>query len=159
MTAAASLSRGGATVGVLADLALHEADTIRYLRTWVDGDAHHAVMRKELNRNAPRDLGDRITDAFEDLCAFCVAFGRRPLVCHGRQCDCLGADENCFVNLIAAATEGNTQDARLLASLLVSPQQAPELARLAFQFGELQARAKPRTRAFRAVPVLSALLH
>ena len=69
------------------------------------------------------------------LCSLCAAYGRRPLIRHGLKCACLGADENCFAQMIAAASEGAREDAMMLASLIVRPDFAPALASLSEELG------------------------
>lgn len=64
------------------------------------------------------------------LCSLCAHHGRRPLIRHGLGCSCLGADENCFAQMIAAASEGAREDTMMLAALIVRPDFAPALAAL-----------------------------
>ncbi|MGY9038053.1 MAG: hypothetical protein ACKVLA_09570, partial [Rhodobacterales bacterium] len=72
---------------------------------------------------------------FEQLCSLCARFGRRPLMRHSVTCKCLGADESCFANFISTATEGQREDAMLIATLLVRADMAPLVASLAADFG------------------------
>lgn len=127
--------RGGVAVGLLADLPPLEAGAVRYFRYWFSG----ATARADLHQAFCQALGPNAAkgayDSFGMLCDFCVTHGRRPLVRHGMSCSCLGADENCFANLIAAATAGEAADADLLAALIVAPQKAQALSALAAQSG------------------------
>ena len=57
------------------------------------------------------------------------------MIRHGLGCACLGADESCFAQMIAAASEGAREDAMMLAALIVRPDFAPALASLSEEFG------------------------
>ena len=54
---------------------------------------------------------------------------------HHVTCECLGADESCFANFIGYASEGEREDALLIATTLVRPDMAPTLVGLAQDFG------------------------
>ena len=73
--------------------------------------------------------------AFETLSALCAQYGRRPLMRHGLDCKCVGADESCFANFIGYASEGAREDAMLMATNLVRPDMALVLVGLAEEFG------------------------
>ncbi len=124
-------SRGGITVGTLSDLPPLEAGAVIYLRHWFSSAETRAQMRRDFEVNFGPGLAEAAFEAFGYLCNFCVTHGRRPLVRHGMSCNCLGADENCFANLLAAAADGHEEDTQILASLIVQPRKARELARLA----------------------------
>jgi len=129
--------RGGAAVGALSELTCIEATAVRHLRQWFTSPKTRLEMRDNLTSLLGPDLTDVAIEAFGQLCTLCVRHGRRPLVRHGMQCACLGADENCFANMIAAAADGQTEDTLLFASLIVHPSKARELLPLATQFGYL----------------------
>lgn len=134
---AASHPRGGVTVGTLSELPPLEAGAVIYLRHWFSGSETRAQMRRDFEVNFGPEMAESAFEAFGYLCNFCAAHGRRPLVRHGMTCNCLGADENCFANLLASAAEGQKDDAHVLASLIVTPRKAPELAKLASDCGLL----------------------
>lgn len=129
--------RGGASVGLLTDLPPLEAGAVRYFRHWFSGSEARAELHRTFCSLLGEDLADSAFDSFGQLCDFCVSHGRRPLVRHGLRCSCLGADENCFANMLAAAAQGEREDAELLAALIVSPRQAQALCHLAGQTGQL----------------------
>lgn len=129
--------RGGATVGVLSDLTCIEAAAVRHLRQWFTSPETRLDMHDDVTSLLGPDLTGVAIEAFGQLCTLCVRHGRRPLVRHGMQCACLGADENCFANMIAAAADGQVDDTLLFASLIVRPSMARELLPLASQFGYL----------------------
>ena len=137
MTTAQTTPRGGVTVGTLSDLPPLEAGAVIYLRHWFSGAETRAQMRRDFEVNFGPEAAEAAFEAFGSLCNFCAAHGRRPLVRHGMTCNCLGADENCFANLLASAAEGQDDDAHILASLIVTPRKASELTRLASDCGLL----------------------
>ncbi len=129
--------RGGATVGVLSELPPIEATAVRHLRQWFDSPGTRLEMRDEVISHLGAELTDVALQTFGQLCMLCVQHGRRPLIRHGLQCACLGADENCFANMVAAAADGQVDDTMLFASLIVRPSMARELLPLASEFGFL----------------------
>ncbi|AZV77401.1 hypothetical protein EBB79_05510 [Parasedimentitalea marina] len=130
-------ARGGATVGVLSELTSVEATAVRHLRQWFTTPETRLEMRDDVTKALGPDLSDIAIETFGKLCMLCVQHGRRPLVRHGMTCSCLGADENCFANMIAAAADGQIEDTLMFASLIVRPSRARELLPLASQFGHL----------------------
>ncbi|UWQ44656.1 hypothetical protein [Leisingera aquaemixtae] len=132
-----STPRGGVTVGTLSDLPPLEAGAVIYLRHWFSGAETREQMRRDFEVSFGPEMAEAAFEAFGSLCNFCAAHGRRPLVRHGMTCKCLGADENCFANLLASAAEGQDDDAHILASLIVTPHKAQELTRLASDCGLL----------------------
>lgn len=129
--------RGGAAVGVLSDLTPIEATAVRHLRQWFDSPETRLDMRDGLNSLLGPELAETALETFGQICMLCVQHGRRPLIRHGMQCACLGADENCFANMIGAAADGRIDDTMLFASLIVRPSMARELLPLASEFGYL----------------------
>ena len=65
----------------------------------------------------------------------CVENGRRPLMRHGLDFKCFGADESCFANFMVYASEGAREDALMIAMTIVEPEKAHILAALAEDFG------------------------
>ncbi|WP_291729554.1 hypothetical protein [Leisingera sp. F5] len=137
MSTAHSSPRGGVTVGTLSELPPLEAGAVIYLRHWFSGAETRDQMRRDFEVNFGPEMATAAFEAFGYLCNFCAAHGRRPLVRHGMTCKCLGADENCFANLLACAAEGQQDDAHILASLIVTPRKASELTQLASDCGLL----------------------
>ena len=132
-----SLRRGGATVGVLSELSPIEATAVRHLRQWFSSPETRLDMHDDVTSRLGPELSDIAIKTFGQLCMLCVEHGRRPLMRHGLKCDCIGADENCFANMIAAAADGQVDDTMLFASLIVRPSMARELLPLASEFGHL----------------------
>lgn len=131
----AEASRGGAPVGRLADLTPIEAYAVMYLRLWSDGAEGRADAAHDFDIGLGSDHGKSAMLALERLCSLCAHHGRRPLIRHGLSCTFLGADENCFALMIAAASEGAREDAMMMAALIVRPEFAPALAALSEEFG------------------------
>lgn len=126
---------GGAPVGHLQDLGPIEAGAVVYLRLWCDGpDAQAQVWNDFATALGPQN-GRRALASFETLCGLCVQYGRRPLMRHDVNCTCLGADESCFAIFVGTASEGEREDALLIAMTLVRPDMAPALVGLAQEFG------------------------
>lgn len=127
--------RGGAPVGYVSELGPVEAGAVLYLRLWCDGpDAQAQVWNDFATAFGPKS-GRRVVKSFETLCDLCVRHGRRPLMRHNVTCKCLGADESCFANFIGYASEGEREDAFLIATTIVRPDMAPSLVGLAQEFG------------------------
>lgn len=134
MTAPAA-RRGGAPVGRVADLGDVEAMAVLYLRLWCDGPEAQAEVWNDFAAALGPAPGRAALKAFEQLCELCVRYGRRPLTRRQVACECVGADESCFANFIAAAAEGQREDAMLIATLIVRADVAPGLAGLAETVG------------------------
>ncbi|WP_305971091.1 MULTISPECIES: hypothetical protein [unclassified Mameliella] len=139
------VERGGAPVGYLSELGPVEAGAVLYLRLWNDGDASRSEVWNDFARHLGAAEGRQALGAFEELCALCARHCRRPLMRHHVTCKCLGADESCFATFIGYASEGQREDALLLAMTLVRPDMAPILAGLAEDFGLALRRMTCRT--------------
>jgi len=128
-------TRGGAPVGRLSDLSPVEAGAVMYLRLWSEGANGRADAASDFDIALGKDQGHVAMLTLDRLCSLCAHHGRRPLVRHGLGCGCLGADENCFAQMIAAAAEGAREDAMMMACLIVRPDFAPALASLSEELG------------------------
>ncbi|MEM9267882.1 MAG: hypothetical protein AAGA78_02965 [Pseudomonadota bacterium] len=127
--------RGSAPVGYVTELDPVESRAVLYLRLWCDGPGSQAKVWNEMATQLGPKRGRAALKAFERLCNLCVQHGRRPLVRHHVACKCVGADESCFANFIGYASEGQQEDALLIATTIVRPDMAPSLVRLAQEFG------------------------
>jgi len=112
-----------------------EAGAVLYLRLWCDGPSAQAQVWDDFSNMLGPTQGREALKSFETLCDLCIRHGRRPLMRHSVSCKCLGADESCFANFVAAAAEGENEDAIMIATLLVRPDMAPCLMAVAAQFG------------------------
>ncbi len=106
-----------------------------YLRLWGDGAQGRADAASDFEIALGAECGRAAMMSLDRLCSLCAHHGRRPLIRHGLGCSCLGADENCFAQMIAAASEGSREDAMMMASLIVRPDFAPALASLSEELG------------------------
>jgi hypothetical protein len=127
--------RGGAPVGHLLELPEVEQGAVACLRLWCEGPETQARLWNDLAHALGSAHGGTALKALEQLLGLILRHGRRPLMRHGLDCRCVGGDECAFANLVAAAAEGEREDALLIASLLVRPGLAPEAVELAGQFG------------------------
>lgn len=120
---------GGTPVGHLDALPPLESLSVRALRCWCDGGAE--ALAEDLSQFLGKDKGEVAASAFDVLCRHCLVGCRRPLMRHGGGCPCLGADEAAFARLVQTATEGERDDALMLACCMVRPDLAPLLVHLA----------------------------
>jgi len=127
--------RGGAPVGLVTELGPVEAGAVLYLRLWRDGPEAQLQVWNDFATALGPECGRKALRSFECLCDLCVQHGRRPLMRHHVSCKCLGGDEACFANFIGYASEGEREDALLIATTLVRPDMAPSLAGLAQDVG------------------------
>ena len=135
MTVAARLHRGGAPVGHVAQLGPIEAGAVMYLRLWSDGPQAHDQMKEDFTNALGAARASKAVQSFTTLCDLMALHGRRPLMRHQVTCRCLGADESWFAHFIGYASEGEREDALLIAMMIVRPNIAPLLAGLAEEFG------------------------
>ena len=127
--------RGASPVGTLDDLPLVEAGAVIALR----------LACTPLSNPARRDFarlpgGHAAIEALSRLAETCAAFGRRPLLHHALTCRCLGGDEACLAQLVAASLAGDRDDAMALACLMARADLAPLLVGHAERAGVALAR-------------------
>ena len=144
--------RGGAPVGFVAELGPIEACAVHYLRLWCDGPEAQAQVWNDFASALGAEDGRSALTSFETLCDLCVRHGRRPLMRHKVTCKCLGADESCFANFIGYASEGEHEDALLIATTIVRPDLAPSLVGLALEFGLALRRMANKTSRPKKIP-------
>lgn len=135
MNAMSPPHRGSAPVGYVTELGPVEAGAVLYLRLWCDGPDAQAQVWNDFATALGPEKGGKALKSFEMLCDLCVRHGRRPLMRHHVSCKCLGADESCFANFVGYASEGEREDALLIATTIVRPDMAPALVGLAQDFG------------------------
>ncbi|MEL7176748.1 MAG: hypothetical protein AAGK28_09525 [Pseudomonadota bacterium] len=135
--------RGGAPVGLVANLPKVEAACVRYLRLWSMGVDGQSEVWNAFAAGLGGVQGKQAMRTFEELHTICCRHGRRPLMRHAINCKCLGADESCFANFIATAAEGEMEDAMLIATLIVRADMAPVIAALASDLGLALKRMPP----------------
>ena len=127
--------RGGAPVGQLAHYPVIEAVSVIYFRHWCESAGQENMLLTEFESGLGARRGRRACKQFQSLCDMCLRHARRPFVRHSVGCKCVGADEACFANLVAAAAEADTEDAMMIATLMVKAQVAPLVTGLAVDVG------------------------
>lgn len=128
-----ALPPGALPVGRLDALSPLAGLVVRALRRWCD--AGEEALARDLREALGPDKGRAAAGAFGELCAFCLAAARRPLLRHASACPCLGGDEAAFAEVVRLAAGGEREDALMLAACLVRPDLAPSLVHLAEQAG------------------------
>jgi len=111
--------RGGSAVGQIRDLGPVEAGAVLYLRLWCEGSGSRDRLCADFHTSLGAEVGQQAVRSIDEICDMLLRYGRRPLLRHHLACTCVGADEACFANFIAAASEGDREDAALIATLLV----------------------------------------
>ena len=127
--------RGGSPVGYLNEFSDLEASTVIYFRLWCDGPNTQTKVYRDFFNVLGSEVGKESLKSLEKLCQIISDHGRRPLIRHDSECKCVGADESCFANLVVSAVKGESDDAMLIATLLVSPAFAPDLVTCSLEFG------------------------
>ena len=127
--------RGAAVVGQLTEVMPWEAELILNLRLWQDGATGQSQVWTAY-ANAFGAAKARVhMRSFERLLWMIETNMLRPLVRHGVACRCIGSDEAVFANMVRFASEGELHEASLIATLLVRPAHAEQVALLAGEVG------------------------
>ncbi len=126
---------GGAPVGKMEYLSLEEYTIISFLRRYCDGEISRQALRKELIINLGYSAGEKTFDDLKNLFENIFKHGRRALIRHKTDCDCVGADESCFAQLILRAMNNYKEEAILISLLLMPPDFSADTVRLASEIG------------------------
>ncbi|MFY0617156.1 hypothetical protein [Shimia sp.] len=145
----AAATAGAQRVGWLGDLDDVQRLAVRWLRHWERDPKQQAELHSLLASGLGVERARNAVAVFGDLMEIGGQYGRRQLCRHGCSCRCLGADEAVFAHMVSAAANGETEDAALLAALVVRPDMAMCFAGLAAEFGMALAAA---SRVFAARP-------
>jgi len=127
--------RGAAAVGQLHAIDHWQALLVRHLRFWCEGPATRNDVRRFWQEHAHPAAGQETLARFDALVQQFLSCARRPLVRHGTGCDCLGADEAVFLQIVTDASEGRLDDAVMLSGYILMPAHAEHVALLAGQVG------------------------
>ncbi|MFC6589061.1 hypothetical protein ACFQDZ_19120 [Sulfitobacter pacificus] len=127
--------RGGVPVGQLHAITPWEALLVRHLRLWCDGPEGRLKVKNDWERAGPKAAAENTLAVFDALIITLTSYARRPLVRHCLTCECLGADEGVFVQIVSAASGGALDDAALMSGLIAMPAHAEHIAILAAQVG------------------------
>lgn len=131
----ASPVRGGAAVGMLADMPALERGVVQLLRQWCDGEAGRIAVAEDFTAIFGPDQAAVEVNNLAHLITLMVQMGRRPLMRHHTQCACLGGDESAFAQMVAAATAGDREDAMAFALTMLPPDIAYEAVQIAAYVG------------------------
>lgn len=127
--------RGAAAVGQLTEVMPWEAELILNMRLWQDGVAGQTQVWNAYARTFGAEDARRKLKSFERLLWVIDANMLRPMVRHVVTCPCIGSDEAVFTNMVRLASDGDLHEASLIATLLVRPAQAEQVALLAGEVG------------------------
>lgn len=128
-------TRGAAPVAQVQELGAIEARAVLLLRLWSGGSDARRSAWLELDAALGTPDGAHAVGILDEFIALCTEHGRRPLLHHSLTCRCVGGDECCLAHVIAAAAEGDREDALMMAMMLVRADLAPALVALATQLG------------------------
>ena len=131
----ASPVRGGAAVGMLADMPPLERGVVQLLRQWCDGEAGRIAVAEDFTAIFGAEQAAIEVNNLAHLITLMVQMGRRPLMRHHTQCACLGGDESAFAQMVAAATAGDREDAMAFALTMLPPDIAYEAVQIAEYVG------------------------
>ena len=133
--APASPVRGGAAVGMLADMPPLECGVVQLLRQWCNGEAGRIAVAEDFTAIFGPEQAAIEVNNLAHLITLMVQSGRRPLMRHHTKCACLGGDESAFAQMVAAATAGDREDAMAFALTMLPPDIAYEAVQIAEYVG------------------------
>jgi len=120
-------------VGRIDELDPHRARAVRLFRLACAGE--RARLAEEFGTRFGAAEAEEMVAGLARLMQALTANAPRPLVYHGENCRCVGAHENAFAELLAAAATGSEEDALLFAAALAPGARAEIVARLAAPLG------------------------
>ena len=126
--------KGGSPVAVISDLSWEEHLVIYYFRCCFDGSEALLEVHEEFRFYLGIEIANKTIGALQFLFSKLQNNGRRRLVRHDLNCKCVGADENCFAQLVTRSTYADKKDAILIGILLTDADLAPELVYAAEDF-------------------------
>ena len=119
--------KGGSPVAIMSDLSWEEHLIIYYFRCCFEGSEALLEIREEFRFYLGTETANKTIGALQFLFTKLQNSGRRRLVSHDLNCKCVGADENCFSQLVTRSTYTDKKDAILIGILLTDADLAPEL--------------------------------
>ena len=128
--------KGGSPVAIMSDLSWEEHLVIYYFRCCFEGSEALLEIHDEFCFYLGREGANKTIGALQFLFTKLQNSGRRRLVSHDLNCKCVGADENCFAQLVTRSTYTDKKDAILIGILLTDADLAPELVYAAEDFAE-----------------------
>ena len=127
-------TKGGSPVAVISDLSWEEHLVIYYFRCCFVGSEALLEVHEEFRFYLGTEMANKTIGALQFLFTKLQNGGRRRLVSHDLNCKCVGADENCFAQLVTRSTCVDKKDAILIGTLLTDADLAPELVYAAEEF-------------------------
>lgn len=118
-------------VAQMRDLDPLQSDVVQLLRLWWMIPNARQDIEHEFSPWLGPQRAKVVCDSFDQLCALCVTHGRLSVRPHALHCGCVGGKEACFANFIAAAADGQREEAMFTATLLTRTDMAPMAAALA----------------------------
>ena len=119
--------KGGSPVAIMSDLSWEEHLIIYYFRCCFEGSQALLEVHEEFSFYLGAEQADKTLGALHFLFRKLQNSGRRHLVRHDLNCKCVGADENCFAQLVTRSSNNDKRDAILIGILLSNADIAPEL--------------------------------
>ena len=126
--------KGGSPVAKMSDLSWEEHLIIYYFRCCFEESEALLEVHEEFSFYLGSEVADKTLGALKFLFNKLQSNGRRHLVSHDLNCKCVGADENCFAQLVTRSTYIDKKDAILIGILLTDADLAPELVYAAEDF-------------------------
>ena len=128
--------KGGSPVAVMSDLSREEHLAIYYFRCCFEGSEALLEIHEEFRFYLGIEKANKTIGALQFLYNKLQNNGRRRLVSHDLNCKCVGADENCFAQLVTRSTYTDKKDSILIGLLLTDADLAPELVYAAEDFAQ-----------------------
>ena len=126
--------KGGSPVAIMSDLSWEEHLVIYYFRCCFEGSEALLEIHEEFRFYLGTEKANKTIGALQFLYNKLQNNGRRRLVSHDLNCKCVGADENCFAQLVTRSTYTDKKDSILIGVLLTDADLAPELVYAAEDF-------------------------
>ena len=117
--------KGGSPVAIMSDLSWEEHLVIYYFRCCFEGSEALLEIHEEFRFYLGTETANKTIGALQFLFTKLQNSGRRRLVSHDLNCKCVGADENCFSQLVTRSTHTDKKDAILIGILLTYADLAP----------------------------------
>ena len=128
--------KGGSPVAIMSDLSWEEHLVIYYFRCCFEGSEAILEIHEEFRFYLGTEKANKTIGALQFLYNKLQNNGRRRLVSHDLNCKCVGADENCFAQLVTRSTYTDKKDSILIGLLLTDADIAPELVYAAEDFAQ-----------------------
>ena len=126
--------KGGSPVAIMSDLSWEEHLVIYYFRCCFEGSEALLEIHEEFRFYLGTEKANKTIGALQFLYNKLQNNGRRRLVSHDLNCKYVGADENCFTQLVIRSTYTDKKDSILIGLLLTDADLAPELVYAAEDF-------------------------